>query len=85
MRRRSAISDSATEQSFVVSDLATALADERTAAALTILHPGAASLEQLHAAKADVDAGAGPGKHARGGLDGDRSISGGGWMRYGGS
>jgi PAS domain S-box-containing protein len=52
---------SATEQSFVVSGLATALADERTAAALTILHPDAAGLERLRAARADVDAALGEG------------------------
>ena len=57
-RNASSLSDfrSATERSFVVSDLATALADERTAAALTILQAGTVSPEQLRVARANVDA-----------------------------
>ena len=46
----------ATEQSFAATDVAAALADERTAAALVILRPGDVSLQRLRAAQAGVDA-----------------------------
>ena len=46
----------ATEQSFAATDVAAALAEERTAAALTVLRPGDASLQRLRAAQAGVDA-----------------------------
>ncbi len=46
----------ATEQSFAATDVAAALADERTAAALTVLRPGDAGLQRLRAAQAGVDA-----------------------------
>src|SRR6478672_410426 len=46
----------ATEQSFAVTDVAEALAEERTAAALMVLRPGDAGLQRLRAAQAGVDA-----------------------------
>jgi PAS domain S-box-containing protein len=46
----------ATEQSFAATDIAAALADERTAAAVAILRPGDASLQRLHGAQARADA-----------------------------
>ena len=46
----------ATEQSFAATDVAAALAEERTAAALMVLRPGDASLQRLRAAQAGVDA-----------------------------
>ena len=46
----------ATEQSFAATDVTAALAEERTAAALTILRPGGPSLQRLAAAQASVDA-----------------------------
>ena len=46
----------ATEQSFAVTDVAAALAEERTAAALMVLRPDNASLQRLRAAQASVDA-----------------------------
>ncbi|MDT5184523.1 MAG: hypothetical protein QOI29_2681, partial [Mycobacterium sp.] len=46
----------ATEQSFAATDVAAALADERTAAALAILRPGDVGLQRLRAAQAGVDA-----------------------------
>jgi PAS domain S-box-containing protein len=46
----------ATEQSFAATDVAATLAEERTAAALTILRPGGAGLHRLRAAQAGVDA-----------------------------
>ena len=46
----------ATEQSFAATDVAAALADERTAAALVILRPGDVGLQRLRAAQAGVDA-----------------------------
>ena len=46
----------ATEQSFAVTDVAAALAEERTAAALMVLRPDNASLHRLRAAQASVDA-----------------------------
>jgi hypothetical protein len=46
----------ATEQSFAATDVAAALAGERTAAALAILRPGDAGLRRLRATQAGVDA-----------------------------
>ena len=46
----------ATEQSFAATDVAAALADERTAAALAILRQGDVGLQRLRAAQAGVDA-----------------------------
>jgi PAS domain S-box-containing protein len=46
----------ATEQSFAATDVAAALAEERMAAALTVLRPGDAGIQRLHAAQAGVDA-----------------------------
>ena len=46
----------ATEQSFAATDVAAALAEERTAAALMVLRPGDASIQRLRAAQAGVDA-----------------------------
>ena len=48
--------ENATEQSFAATDVAAALAEERTAAALTVLRPGDASLQRLRAAQGGVDA-----------------------------
>ncbi len=46
----------ATEQSFAATDVAAALAEERTAAALTVLRPGDARLQRLRTAQTRVDA-----------------------------
>jgi PAS domain S-box-containing protein len=46
----------ATGQSFAATDVAAALAEERTAAALVILRPGDPSRQRLRASQADVDA-----------------------------
>jgi hypothetical protein len=46
----------ATDQSFAAADVAAALANERTAAALVILRPDDADLQRLRAAQAGVDA-----------------------------
>ena len=51
-----------TEQSFAATDVAAALAEERTAAALAVLRPGGAGLQRLRAAQAGVDAALNEGK-----------------------
>ena len=66
----------ATEQSFAATDVAAALADERTAAALVILRPGDAGLQRLRAAQAGVDAALKEGSGRAGGRVGTVDLSG---------
>ena len=65
-----------TEQSFAATDIAAALADERTAAALELLRPGDASLQRLHAAQAGVDAALKEGTGRAGGSAGTVDLGG---------
>jgi PAS domain S-box-containing protein len=66
----------ATEQSFAATDVAGALADERTAAALVILRPGAAGLQRLRAAQAGADAALKEGSERAGGWVGTVDLGG---------
>ena len=65
-----------TEQSFAATDVAAALAEERTAAALAVLRPGGASVARLRAAQAGVDAALIEGSERAGAWAGTVDLSG---------